>query len=307
VRNVPIGGSFSNRNIIVDGVSRPEHPNFNAVSDRYFQTMGIALIAGRDFDDRDAAAAPKVAIVSEAFARVYFGGANPLGRTFQIDAEPGVPRPTYTIVGLARDTKYDDLRQPFAPEFYAPAVQDPQYPMRSLALVIRSSLPLENVTAAVAALAREENPTIVVDFRTMTSRLHDSLLRERLMATLSGFFGGLAALIAAIGLYGVMSYTVARRRNEIGVRIALGSDRRQVVRMVMGEAGGLLAAGLAIGVPAALAVTRFASALLFGVTPRDPATLAAAVVGLVVVAALASYVPALRASRLEPIEALRDE
>ena len=141
----------------------------------------------------------------------------------------------------------------------------------------------------------------------MTSQLHDSVLRERLMATLSGFFGGLAALIAAIGLYGVMSYTVARRRNEIGVRVALGADRRHVVRMVMGEAGGLLAAGLAIGVPAALAVTRFASALLFGVTPRDPATLAAAVVGLAVVAALASYVPALRASRLEPIEALRDE
>jgi putative ABC transport system permease protein len=173
--------------------------------------------------------------------------------------------------------------------------------------VFRSSQPLETVTAAVAALAREENPAIVVDFRTMASQLHDSLLRERLMASLSGFFGGLAALIAAIGLYGVMSYTVARRRNEIGVRIALGADRRQVMRMVMGEAGGLLAAGLAIGVAAALAVTQFASALLFGVTPRDPATLGASVVGLALVAALASYVPALRASRLEPIEALRDE
>jgi putative ABC transport system permease protein len=307
VRNVPIGGSFSNRDIVIDGVSRPEHTNFNAVSDCYFQTMGVALMAGRDFDDRDAAAAPKAAIVSESFARVYFSGANPLGRTFQIDAAPGVPRPTYTIVGLARDTKYDDLREPFAPEFYAPAVQDPQYPLGSLNLVIRSSPPLETVTAAVSALAREENPAIVVDFRTMASQLHDSLLRERLMATLSGFFGGLAALIAAIGLYGVMSYTVARRRNEIGVRIALGADRRRVMRMVMGEAGGLLAIGLAIGIPAALAVTGFASAFLFGVTPRDPATLGAAVVGLALVAALASYVPALRASRLEPIEALRDE
>jgi putative ABC transport system permease protein len=207
-----------------------------------------------------------------------------------------VQRPTYTIVGLARDTKYNDLRQPFAPEFYAPAVQDPQYPLGSLKLVIRSSPPLEKMTAAIAALAREENPAIVGDFRTMASQLHDAVLRERLMASLSGFFGGLAALIAAIGLYGVMSYTVARRRNEIGVRIALGADRRQVMRMVMGEAGGLLATGLAIGVPAALAVTGFASALLFGVTPRDPATLGAAVVGLALVAALASYVPALRAS-----------
>ena len=307
VRNVPIGGSFSTRDIIVDGVSRTEPSNYNSVSDRYFQTMGIALIAGRDFEERDVAAAPKVAIVSESFARVYFSGANPLGRTFQVDAAPGVQRPTYTIVGLARDTKYNDLRQPFAPEFYTPAVQDPQYPLRSLNIAIRSSQPIERVTAAIAALAREENPTIVVDFRTMASQFHDSLVRERLMATLSGFFGGLAALIAAIGLYGVMSYTVARRRNEIGVRIALGADRRQVVRMVMGEAGALLAAGLAIGIPAALAVTRFASALLFGVTPYDPATLAAAAVGLALVTALASYVPALRASRLEPIQALREE
>src|SRR5262249_24942503 len=142
---------------------------------------------------------------------------------------------------------------------------------------------------------------------TMASQFHDSLLSERLMATLSGFFGGLAALIAAIGLYGVMSYSVARRRNEIGVPIALGADRRQVVPVVVGQGSGAPAAGLASGVPAALAVTGFASALVFGVTPRDPATLAVAVAGLTVVAALASYVPALRASRLEPIEALREE
>jgi len=307
VRNVPIGGSFSNRDIVVDGVKQKQPTNFNSVSSGYFKTMGIAILAGRNFDDRDSADAPKVAIVSESFARVYFGGANPIGRTFQIDEAPGRPRPPYTIVGLVRDTKYNDLRTPFEPLMYGPWAQDPQQPLAGLRLVIRSMLPLTSVTTAITALAREENPTIVIEFRTMASQVHDSLMRERLMATLSGFFGGLAALIAAIGLYGVMSYTVARRRNEIGVRIALGADRRRVIGLVLGEAGGLLAVGLAIGVAAALAVARLASALLFGLTPHDPTTLATAAIALATVAALASYVPALRASRVDPGTALRSQ
>ena len=248
-----------------------------------------------------------MAIVSESFARVYFGGANPLGRTFQTDVAPGVQRPTYTIVGLARDTKYNDLRQPFAPEFYAPAVQDPQYPLGSLKLVIRSSQALEKVTAAVAALAREENPTIVVDFRTMTSQLHDSLLRERLMATLSGFFGGLAALIAAIGLYGVMSYTVARRRNEIGVRVALGAGRGDVLRLVVGEGARLVAVGVVIGLVGAVAVTRVLASFLFGVTPTDPVTFLLVPLVLVLVALGAAAVPARRATKVDAMVALRYE
>jgi len=307
VRNVPIGGSFSNREILVEGVKQKTPTNFNSVSDRYFDTMGIALLAGRRFDRRDAANAPKVAIVSESFARVYFGGANPIGRTFQIDEAPGRPRPPYTIVGVVRDTKYNDWRAPFEPLMYGPWAQDPQQPLSGLRLVIRSVLPLTTVTSALTALVREQNPAIVIEFRTMASQVRDALVRERLMASLSGFFGALAAIIAAIGLYGVMAYTVARRRNEIGIRMALGADRRQVVGMVMREAATLLAIGVAVGVAAALGAARLAASLLFGLTPHDSGALTAAIGVLAAVGAIASYVPARRASRLEPTVALRDE
>jgi putative ABC transport system permease protein len=306
VRNVPIGGSFSNRTVVIDGKKRKESVNFNSVSDRYFSTMATPLLAGRDFDRRDGLGAPNVAIVSESFARVFFGGQNPVGRTFQIDEPPGTPQPVFEIVGLARDSKYTDLRDPFEPLLFVPAVQDKQ-PMTSARLIVRSSAPPASVSSVVTAFARQVHPATVVSFRTMESQVKDSLLRERLMATLSGFFGGLAALIAMIGLYGVMSYTVARRRNEIGIRMALGADRRQVVKMIMGDAGTLLAVGLGIGTLSALGAARAASALLFGVKPHDPATLLMAATGLGAVAMLASYVPALRASRLQPTEALRDE
>jgi predicted permease len=307
VRNVPIGGSFSNRNIIVDGVPQRVFTNFNAVSDRYFTTMKATLLAGRDFDERDSATAPHVAIVSEAFARAYFGGANPIGRTFQIDEAPGVERPPLTIVGLTRDSKYGDLRDPFEPLMFVPFAQDPQQPLATVRLVVRSSLPVSAVTAEIAAVVRQTNPAIVVTFRTMESQIRDSLVRERLMATLSGLFGSLAALIAAIGLYGVMSYTVARRRSEIGIRIALGADRQQVLRMVMREAGLLLAAGVVIGLAGALGTARLAASLLYGLTAHDPTTLVVAVCAMALIAAVASYVPARRASQLAPTEALRDE
>jgi putative ABC transport system permease protein len=306
VRNVPVSGSFSDRNIIIDGVKRSEVVNYNAVSDRYFATMGTALLAGRDFDRHDSEASPRVAIVTESFARLFFGGANPLGRTFQIDQRPGTPMPAYEIVGIARDSAYGDLREPFAPLIYAPVAQD-NLVFTSVRLVIRSTGPVSDITSAVMALAHDVHPSAVVTVQTMQGQLRDSLLRERLMATLSGFFGGLAALLATIGLYGVMSYMVARRRNEIGIRMALGADRRDVVAMVLREAGVLLGAGVIVGVVLAIAAARTASTLLFGLRPGDPSTLAMAVGGLGVVALLASYVPALRASRLEPTEALRGE
>ena len=307
VRNVPVSGSFSNRNLVVDGVTRNENVNFNWVSDRYLHTLSSPLLAGRDVDQRDTQATQRVAIVTESFARVFFGGRNPVGKTFQIDEPPGQPRPVYEIVGFARDAAYESLRDPFEPLVYVPAAQDDRPPAQSIRLVVRSTAPLTSVTSAIVAAARDTHPSIVVEFQTMQSQVKNSLIRERLMATLSGFFGGLAALIAMIGLYGVMSYTVARRRNEIGIRMALGADRREVVRLIMREAGMLLAAGLVIGTLSALAAARAATTLLFGLQPHDPASLITAAVALAAVAALASYVPAVRASRLEPTEALREE
>jgi ABC-type antimicrobial peptide transport system permease subunit len=189
---------------------------------------------------------------------------------------------------------------------YVPVAQDDLTPT-NVRLVIRSPMPAATVMAAVNALARDLHPTSIVTFRTLESQIADSLLRERLMATLSGLFGALAALLATIGLYGVMSYTVACRRNEIGIRMALGASRREVVRMVMREAGVLLLAGVIVGTGLAIAAGRAAATLLFGLRPSDPTTLALAAGGLGLVAMLASYLPALRASRLEPTAALREE
>jgi predicted permease len=303
---VPVSGSGWNNKIVVNGARQPDNVNFNSVSAGYFKTMGTPMLNGRSFDAQDTPASEKVAIVTEGFARKYFPNQNPVGQVFQIEEGPGQPRPYFHIVGVVKDTKYTDLRERFTPLAFLAASQEPE-PDSGLQVVIRSAAPLATITAEVAAAVASFSPAIITQFQTMESQVRDSLLRERLMATLSGFFGGLAALIATIGLYGVMSYMVARRRNEIGIRMALGADRHDVVRMVMREAAVLLAAGIVVGLVIAVLAARTATKLLFGLQPGDPATLAMAAVGLGLVAMLASYLPALRASRLEPIEALREE
>jgi predicted permease len=304
---VPVSGSGWNNNILVDG-KRPEKPvvNFNSVSAGYFRTMGTPILAGRDFGPQDTPASEKVVVVTELFAKKFFSGKNPIGEAFQIEEPPGEPRPVYRIVGLVKDTKYTDLREEFKPIGFFAMSQEAK-PDNFLQLVVRSGLPLTTISSEISTAAAQVSPSIVLQFQTMQSQVRESLLRERLMATLSGFFGTLAALLATIGLYGVMSYMVARRRNEIGIRMALGADRRHVVRMVMREASVLLAAGVIAGLVMAVVAARTATTLLFGLQPGDPVTLAAAAAGLGMVAMLASYLPALRASRLEPTEALREE
>jgi putative ABC transport system permease protein len=245
--------------------------------------MRTPFLAGRDFDSRDTPSSARVAIVTESFARVFYGGQNPVGRIFQIDEAPGDPRPMFEIVGLARDSKYGDVRESFEPLMFMPAAQDDQ-PAGTLRLLVRAKPPIANATAAVTALARDVHPSIIATFRTLESQVRDTLLRERLMAALSGLFGALAAIIAMIG-----------------------ADRGDVVRMVMAETGALLAAGLGVGTLLALAAARAAAALLYGLKPYDPATLLMAIAALSAVAALAGYVPARRASRLEPTVALRQE
>ena len=245
---------------------------------------------------------------NQAFAEKILGAKNTLGRRFQIEVGPGEPNPVYQVVGVVKDTKYDDLHDPLGPIVYFPLAQETEARrLTSMRVLVRSHLPAAELMAQILAAAREASPSMLASFQTLDRTVHDSLLKERLMATLSGFFGAVAALLATIGLYGVMSYMVARRRNEIGIRMALGADRGDVVRMIMRDAGLLLAAGLAVGAVLSLIAARTATTLLFGVTPGDPATLVAAVVGLALVAALASWVPAHRAARLEPTIALREE
>lgn len=309
---IPVSGAGWNNRIVMDGATRKELVNFNAVGPGYFRTLATPMLAGRDFSEADAFNAGKVAIVTEEFARTFFGGANPIGRTFQIEAGAGIERPVYQIVGLVKDAKYTNLREEFTPVVFVAAAQEtvaegePQ-PDPYLSIVIRSQAPLATITREVAAAAAAAQPATVIDFQTLNTLVRNSLLPERLMATLSGFFGLLAGVLATIGLYGVMSYMVERRRGEIGIRIALGADRSAVVAMIMREAGWLLAIGLVVGGIAAIGAARWAQALLFGLRPGDPATLGAAVLALAVVAIAASVIPAWRAARLEPTVALREE
>jgi predicted permease len=304
---VPVSGAGWNQVIVVGGVRQADrHPNFNRVSPGYFDTMGIRLVAGRDFGERDTTSSAPVAIVNQSFARAFFRGRDPLGETFQIEEPPGAPRPQYQIVGVVADTKYFDLRESFPPIAYLAAGQETQ-PDAFLQALVRTMGDPQAMAPVVTRWATARNPLISVSYEVMRSQVRRTVQTEALMATLTGSFGLLAGTIAALGLYGVMSYLVARRRQEIGIRMALGAGRAAVVRMVFRESASLLAAGLAIGTGLALASGRTAGALLFGLTPTDPATFAKAALALTATAALASYVPAMRAARVDPVRSLREE
>jgi predicted permease len=301
---VPVSGNGWNQSIMLDGEQKGLSV-LNRVSPGYFRTIGTPLIAGRDFSQQDTATSPKVAIVNEAFAKKYLG-VNAIGKTFKMDHGVGDPDPTYEVVGVTKNAKYSDMREDFQPGGFFPEAQDPR-PDQFTQIMIRSDVPFETLRDSIKRNLAELNPAIAIDFHVFKTQIRDGLLRERLMATLSGFFGLLAGVLAIIGLYGVISYMVARRTSEIGVRMALGATPQNVLNMILGEAGVLLAIGLATGTIITAAATRTAKAMLYGLKPYDPATLAMAVIGLALVAVAASYIPAHRAARLQPMIALREE
>ncbi len=305
----PLSGAGWNNDIGPDDTTAAasgKQSYFNRVAPGYFRTMGTRLVAGREFDDRDTQSSPKVAIVNEVFAKKFFSGKNPVGRTFRMEAEVGKPEPLYQIVGLVRNTKYYELREDFIPIGFVPAAQDAN-PSADAPFVLRIQGSPSEVMKSVKAAVAEVSPSIGLEFRSFSTQLQESLMRERLMATLSGGFGFLAGLLATLGLYGVISYMVARRRNEIGVRIALGADRSRVIRLVLREALLLLGVGLVTGVLLTLWAGRAAAALLFELKPYDPISIAGAVALLSVIALAASYGPARSAASLEPMIALREE
>jgi len=306
---VPVGGSSWTMAVKITGAPADQKGSsrFDWVSPGFFTTMGIPMIAGRDAEDRDTATSPKVAIVNETFARRLLNGANPIGKTFRTVAEPGYPEAVYEIVGLVKDTKYQNLREKQQAICFAPSVQHPLGGRPSGQIMIRSSVPLAGLLPPLKRTIAEQSPDIILQFQVFKTMLREKLTTDRAMAALSGAFGLLAAMLAMVGLYGVMSYMVARRRSEIGIRIALGAARRDVMAIVLREAGLLLAIGLAVGTGLSLTAATTARKLLFGLEPNDPKTLAMAVGALAVVALAASYVPALRAARLDPMVALRDE
>jgi predicted permease len=303
----PVSGAGWDGMTWADGTSDThKQAMFNQVGPDYFHTMGTSFVAGRDFDERDELQAPKVAIVNEEFAKAFFNGQSPVGRAFRVEEGAGKPDDLYQIIGLVRNTKYYELREDFQPIAFLPSAQDDN-PRPTGTFVLRINTPLGAFYKAATAAVSRVHPGIGVDFTVLTAQIQESLLRDRLMAALAGGFGLLAGSLAVLGLYGVIAYMVARRRNEIGVRIALGASCGQVVGLVLREALLLLAIGLAAGTGLAAWAGGTAASLLYGLKPRDPLTLGSAVALLAIVALLASYGPARRVSRLDPMEALREE
>jgi putative ABC transport system permease protein len=303
---VPLGGSGWGQSIKIDGKKQQGSPRLSSITAGYFRTMSTPLLAGRDFDAHDTTNGVKVAIVNEAFAKKYYGGANPVGRIFAIEGDRTKPDQPFEIVGMVKNTKYYELREDFRPIGFFPDTQDTR-PGPYAQILIRADLPLDALVAAVKHNLTEVSPEINIEFRPFRTQILNGLLQERLMATLSGFFGALAAILAVIGLYGVISYMVARRTNEIGIRMALGADSGGIVRLILREALLLLGIGIAAGVGLSLAAARTASSMLFGLKPYDPPTLVFAITALALVAVAASYIPARRAAGVDPMIALREE
>jgi len=305
---VPLSGNGWNDMFEIPG--RPAHGHsvswFSSVSAGYFQTMGAALVAGRDFDEHDTTASAEVAIVNEEFCRKFLNGANPLGLAIHLMNGPGEPDDRFQIVGLVRNTKYQSLREDTKTVVFVAESQRKE-PQQGISMLVRSHLAAGALTLALKDAVKKTNPEVSILFLPFRKQVEDSLLKDRLMATLSSFFGFVAAALAVVGLYGAISYMVARRRGEIGIRMALGATRGGVMRLILQEAGWLLAAGLAVGTIIALGSGKAAESLVFGLKPTDPWTIASAVLLLAVVAMLASLIPALRAARTEPMTALREE
>jgi predicted permease len=276
----------------------------NAVSPGWFQTYGIKLVNGRDFDARDRKGAPLAAVVNRAFARRFLKEGDPIGQRFSTEGPSGTGD-AFDVVGVVEDSIYRSLRAPMEPTFFLSTGQW-QDPGATVTLGIRSAAaaPL-SLTRSVRDALVSADSTASLTFFTLASQVDASLIQERLLARLSTFFGCLALLLASLGLYGVTAYSVNRRRGEIGIRMALGANAADVVRMILRRVGGLVAIGIAIGTAASVWASRFVTSFLYGFERSDPTTFVAAAVILSLVAAVAGWVPARRASRIDPAGVLR--
>jgi predicted permease len=283
---------------------RPD-PHMQFCSPGFFKTLKIPVLLGRDFNERDILGAPKVGIVNQKFVKRYFGDANPLGRHIGMGIDPGT-KTDIEIVGVAGDTKYESMRDEIPYELYLPSEQ--QRFQNGVTVYVRAAGDPAHMFNALRPEVRSVDASVpMYDMRTLTDQLEISLLTERLLAALSSVFGCLATLLAALGLYGVMAFMVARRTREIGIRMALGAGQGTVVWMVLRETLTLAGVGVAIGLAGAYGVTRLIQTQLFGVEPTDLLTMAAAALGIAAVTALAGYIPARRATGIDPMSALRWE
>jgi putative ABC transport system permease protein len=305
---VPLSGASIDNRVWAEGEDRQSgfDPNFNWTGDGYFKTLGTPILAGRDFDEHDTPNSPKVAVVNQEFARRLGKRANPVGLRIRREATPHEPETLFEIVGVVKNSKYRDLREEPLPIVYLPASQDLN-PDPFEQVFIHSALPLPILTSRIKLAIAGKSPEISVDFQVFKTQIQESLLPERLMAALSGFFGILAALLTAVGLYGVISFLVAQRTHEIGIRMALGAGKRQVLSSILRETLMLTVLGIGAGLPITFGVARLIGSMLFGIRPMDPVALALAAFALCGVSLAAAYIPARRAAAVNPMTALRCE
>ncbi len=303
--DTPISGGWDQIGLVIEGYTPREGERTSSdatfVSNDYFRVLGIPLLSGRDFNEQDRLGTPKVVIINEKMARHFFGTIDVLGKRIGMDATPDM-----TIVGVVKDAQYIDLRRPTRRHFYVPVMQEKQ--LTGLTLHVKTAISPDTVAESLRAELKKLDPHLpLYNIKTLSAEIDESLTQERLVTWLSSSFGVLASLLTALGLYGVLTFSVARRTREIGIRVALGAQRRDVFRLIMVRGVVLVGVGVLVGLAASIAFGRYIASLLFGVEPTNPLTLAIVSAGLVAVALLACYIPARRATRVDPLEALRYE
>ena len=303
--DTPVSGGWDRTSIVIEGYTPREGERVNAdftyVSNDYFKSLEIPLVAGRDFDDRDRIGAPKAVVVNEKMAKHYFGTTDVIGKRIGLDEVPD-----RTIVGVVKDAVYVNLREDIRRHIYVPIAQESQ--LTGLTLHVKTNTEPQAVAEQLRAQLKAIDPHLpLYNIKTLRTEIDESLVQERLVTWLSAAFGVLATLLTALGLYGVLTFSVARRTREIGIRVALGAQRRDVFRLIMTRGLILVGVGVAVGLGASFAFSRFIASLLFGVEPNSLTTLAAVSAGLIAVALLACYIPARRATKVDPMVALRYE
>ncbi|HTB21011.1 MAG TPA: FtsX-like permease family protein, partial [Bryobacteraceae bacterium] len=308
---VPLTDSHSRSDITIEGMALPKpgsfpHPDGHSVSPGYLRTLGVPLLRGREFTDADQQNAPLVGMVNAAIARQFFPNQDVLGKRFMFGHPSTERSPKWiTIVGVAADTKLYGLANPARLEVYLPLRQSV---LSGMSLIVKSAADPAALTSSIrGAIASIDKDQPIFAIATMQELVNSSISPQRITLILLGLFSALALVLAAIGIYGVISYSVAQRTHEIGIRMALGADGGGVLRMILAQGVKIAGAGVGIGIFASFGLTRLMTKLLYSVSAADPVTFAAVAIVLVVVAMLACYIPARRALRVDPIIALRYE
>jgi putative ABC transport system permease protein len=306
----PVSGSTWNGDLVFphkpDLAEEDRIVDFNYITPGWFATYGTTLLRGRDFDSRDRVGAPTVAVVNEAFVKKYYEGMDPLGQVVRTMSYPNEPGQSIEIIGVVEDAVYRNPREPFGPTMYRAYEQQPTQGSSTWLTVRTTRDDIGALQQSMTGALKSVNPELTVSYRLLGDYVHASLAQERLIAMLSGFFGALALLLAALGLYGITAYSVVRRRGEIGIRMALGASPGNVVRGIMTRTGFIVGLGILVGGALSFWLSKFVSSLLFGLEPTDPVTIGGAMVVLAVVGAVAGWIPARRAAGIDPAEALRE-